>query len=145
LSKAQPSPVVDLLLNIIFVSETGRAPTIKNNGFARHCNRGFGFATGMQPLTGFPLITAALWSQIKEGQIMMVEFYKHGGQAPENFDIFMHGDGRMSFDHRKPKKGFVRVIVELSCERPNSYQAKAMFDLISKHKVCTVAFYNFEG
>jgi hypothetical protein len=99
----------------------------------------------MQPLTGFPLITAALWSQIKEDQIMMVEFYKHGGQAPENFDIFMHGDGRMSFDHRKPKKGFVRVIVELSCERPNSYQAKAMFDLISKHKVCTVAFYDFEG
>lgn len=74
---------------------------------------------------------------------MLVEFYRHGGRAPENFDIFMHDDGRMSFDHRRPTKGF--VVVEISSERPNTYQAKAMFDLISKHKVCTVAFYDFEG
>jgi len=76
---------------------------------------------------------------------MMVEFYKYGGRAPENFDIFMHDDGRMSFDHRRPTRGFVRVIVELTNDRPNTYQANAMFSLIHKHKVCTVAFYDFEG
>jgi hypothetical protein len=76
---------------------------------------------------------------------MMLEFYKHGGRLPDNFDIFLHGDGRMSFDHRRPTKGYVRVIVELSGLRPNSYQANAMLQLISKHKVCTVAFYDFDG
>lgn len=76
---------------------------------------------------------------------MMLEFYKHGGRMPENFDIFMHDDGKMSFDHRRPTKGYVRVIVELKSERPNTSQAKAMFELISKHKVCTVAFYDFGG
>jgi len=76
---------------------------------------------------------------------MMVEFYKQGGRAPENFDIFLHADGRMSFDHRRPTKGYVRVIVELKNDRPNSDQASAMFHLIKKHKVCTVAFYDFEG
>lgn len=76
---------------------------------------------------------------------MMVEFYKHGGKSPENFDIFLHGDGRMSFDHRRPAKGVVRVIVELPNDRPNSHQTQAMFQLIHKHKVCTVAFYDFEG
>ena len=44
---------------------------------------------------------------------MMLEFYKHGGRNPGNFDIFLHDDGRMSFDHRRPTKGYVRVIVEL--------------------------------
>jgi hypothetical protein len=51
----------------------------------------------------------------------------------------------MSFDHRRPTKGYVRVVVELSNQRPNGDQAAPMFHLIKKHKVCTVAFYDFEG
>jgi hypothetical protein len=76
---------------------------------------------------------------------MMLEFYKHDGRNPGNFDIFLHDDGRMSFDHVRPTKGYVRVMVELKGGRPNNHEAGAMFELISKHKVCTVAFYDFEG
>lgn len=74
---------------------------------------------------------------------MMVEFYRQGGRTPENFDIFLHEDGQLSFDHCRPTKGYVRVIVELANDRPNNHQANAMFHLISKHQVCTVAFYDF--
>lgn len=75
---------------------------------------------------------------------MMVEFYRHGARCPNTFDAFLHDDGRMSFDHRKPTKGYFRVVVELTAGRPNPNQTSAIYHVISKHKVCTVAFYDFE-
>ena len=62
-----------------------------------------------------------------------------------NFCIAMHDDGTMSCDHRRPTKRYVRVVVKLKDARPNSSQAKAIFQLISKHKVRTAAFYDFRG
>lgn len=76
---------------------------------------------------------------------MMLEFYRHGGRSPQDFDIFMHSDGEMSFDHRRPTKGYVRVIVEIQNAKPSAYQTTAIFNLIKKHKICTVAFYDFDG
>ncbi|SMD08934.1 hypothetical protein [Rhizobium sp. RU36D] len=77
---------------------------------------------------------------------MMLEFYGNGKSAPSKFDMFVHLDGSTSYCRTDPpNKQLVRVIVELNGTRISVLQKHTIYGLISKHKMCTVAFYDFEN
>lgn len=78
---------------------------------------------------------------------MMLEFYGDGQpRVPPKFDAFLHLDGSTSYCRSDvPSKHVMRIIVELNGKRTSVLQKNAIFGLISKHRMCTVAFYGVDN
>jgi len=78
------------------------------------------------------------------GGFMLLEFYRDGAGAPLIYDVFIHSSGALSYpEPTKPSKTKMRVVIELQGERANTYQANAIYHIISKHQHCAVSFHGF--
>jgi hypothetical protein len=87
---------------------------------------------------------ASFANHLAAGDNMLLEFYRTGVGAPNQYDVFVHASGALSYSEMtKSSKTKMRVVIELQGERANTYQANAIYYIISKHQHCAVSFHGF--
>ena len=75
---------------------------------------------------------------------MLLEFYRQGAGAPAQYDVYVHSSGAISYpDEAKPSRTKVRVVIELQGLQANTYQANAIYHIISRHQHSAVSFHGF--
>ncbi|WP_413711769.1 hypothetical protein [Rhizobium sp. Rhizsp82] len=76
---------------------------------------------------------------------MLIEFFRETGAPPAaDYDMILNADGVMCHVHgRRRQKRVLRVLVQHEGAKVSSSQAVAMTELVMKHGIVTLAFYDF--